>query len=556
MSTINYLARKKFVNAFIGTTPLRYREYDAAREQAPVPNMNTVVMPMLAADADDTQEQIWFSRLIDEVYFRLPELRRDMSKYAHNLQTRKKAGKDTTNLDMIYGDVLRHRAQQVRHGILMGADEISADAFRDLVTAPVDDPRVQAWNTIITKAREANGFITHDFGLEMSMNDEARALYKKLERSIGNALTASDCSPEKNFHIVQQAIRILFDENEEDSDANGESEASGDGENQGEGQGEAGEGSGSEGEGEGSEGDKSDGKKGKAEWGRTDRANALHDITENKSFEVPDTRESLKPLPVVVKRGFGKDTHANRVADVIRRSTFKLSHKVSTLLRVFSAARYRGGHKTGKINKRALATIPSGNERVFRKKEQKDVLDTAVTLLVDSSGSMGGSKYSNAVAATTALADVLNNLHIPVSILGFTADYDGRQKCIMYEHALHGRPVSIEALRDSMCDRHVDLNGNADGEALMYAYEQLRHQKQKRKILIVLSDGQPADGTNPRVMLKTVTQDIEKSGRVELYGIGIEDSSVNYFYSNSKVIRDAAQIEETLLSLLKQSIIK
>ena len=73
------------------------------------------------------------------------------------------------------------------------------------------------------------------------------------------------------------------------------------------------------------------------------------------------------------------------------------------------------------------------------------------------------------------------------------------------------------------------LKENVDGEALSWSYNRLIKRQEKRKILIVISDGAPVDDStlsvNPGNYLEKNLRDtiaqIEKNKNVELLAIGI-----------------------------------
>ena len=146
------------------------------------------------------------------------------------------------------------------------------------------------------------------------------------------------------------------------------------------------------------------------------------------------------------------------------------------------------------------------------------------------------------------LCNVLQSIGVPHSVLGFT---HGWEDSIIYEHKNFNEKVDILS---SMCSNDVDLVGNSDGNSLLYAADKLMQQKQKRKVMIVLSDGQPVDGKSPVALLKKVASDLDNSKYIDLYSIGIETSSVKHFYKNTSVIKDATQLEGALLTLLKQTL--
>jgi hypothetical protein len=79
---------------------------------------------------------------------------------------------------------------------------------------------------------------------------------------------------------------------------------------------------------------------------------------------------------------------------------------------------------------------------------------------------------------------------------------------------------------------------------------------EKRKLLIVLSDGQPAAhrGSGIHGFTKKVVKEIEKEGVVDIYGLGIISSAVKQFYKNHTVISDSSELEKALLGVLKQKL--
>jgi len=104
------------------------------------------------------------------------------------------------------------------------------------------------------------------------------------------------------------------------------------------------------------------------------------------------------------------------------------------------------------------------------------------------------------------------------------------------------------------------MDSNADGDFLLWAYGELMKQKAQRRILFVLSDGQPAATDNHGnwdidAYTKKVATDITKTGLIEIYGIGIEDETVEHFYKDHCVIKNSNELEEKLLTVLRNKII-
>jgi cobalamin biosynthesis protein CobT len=103
-----------------------------------------------------------------------------------------------------------------------------------------------------------------------------------------------------------------------------------------------------------------------------------------------------------------------------------------------------------------------------------------------------------------------------------------------------------------MCRKYLSAiaysaNGNnADGEALMWAYQDIMKRHESRKIIIVFSDGKPAVTTTHgygEQYLSEVVRTIGKT-RVELLGIGIMSDDVEEYYPKYVVTRNLNEFAE------------
>ena len=246
-----------------------------------------------------------------------------------------------------------------------------------------------------------------------------------------------------------------------------------------------------------------------------------------------------------------KDSHANGMANTLRR-----------ILQVQSQAYYINNQKKGKLSTKnayrlLIPQVGDGewNTRVFRKKVESDVLDAAVTILVDCSGSMRGPKYVNAIDSAILLNSALSQrLHIPVEVLGFTDP--ARQTYLVAKQ--FDEKVSDNHILNAFGVFSHRMSNNADGEAILWAYHRLRPRKEKRKVLIVLSDGSPCGGPGGNIIdyTKAVIEQIEQSEDVHIVGIGIEDDSVRSFYSRTVVINDSNELSEKLLEVCRRDLFK
>ena len=94
---------------------------------------------------------------------------------------------------------------------------------------------------------------------------------------------------------------------------------------------------------------------------------------------------------------------------------------------------------------------------------------------------------------------------------------------------------------------------------MIWANNRLKNRQEKRKILIVISDGAPVDDSTLSVNpgnyleknLRDIISQIESKKEVELIAIGI-GHDVSRYYSKAVTIMDVDQLGEVLLNELSE----
>jgi len=235
----------------------------------------------------------------------------------------------------------------------------------------------------------------------------------------------------------------------------------------------------------------------------------------------------------------------------------KLSSKVSRLFQARSQRLIEHNRKVGRLDKRDLYRIPNGDKDVFtRKVDRLDTQDTAIYLLTDASGSMLGEKYPATSVAVALLTEAMKPLKIPVKIAAFTerriSGGDQLEHYVIKEFSEHRTRAQII---EDYTRLYTKCNQNADGDSLLLAYREIMARKERRKIIIVLSDGKPCcdKAGDAASFLRDVIKMIGTSA--ELYGIGILDSSVSEFYPENTVLRNIGDLEECLLRVVKSKLL-
>lgn len=207
------------------------------------------------------------------------------------------------------------------------------------------------------------------------------------------------------------------------------------------------------------------------------------------------------------------------------------------------------GEEEGRIDGRRLAQLVSSptERRLFYQERQRPVADCVVSILIDCSGSMRHQIEPIAMLAD-CLIRALDMIGASSELLGFTTNtwnggkpykewmrqgrspYPGRlnESChLVFKEAKRGWR---RARRDVAALLKGDLfREGIDGEAVDWACNRLLACTESRKILIVISDGSPADSatnlTNDAYYLDNHLKEVlarrERQGEVDIFGLGV-----------------------------------
>jgi cobalamin biosynthesis protein CobT len=210
------------------------------------------------------------------------------------------------------------------------------------------------------------------------------------------------------------------------------------------------------------------------------------------------------------------------------------------------------GRQDGRLDNRRLVQAVRGNHNVFKLRTERAEMDTALTVLIDLSGSMGGDKCQLASQCAIAISEALERTSVQYEVLGFSATtgwLNGIQPPARY--GSRWEPIDMfifKAFHERLFEAKGALaaitecagGNNVDGESLQYAWSRLSQRPEKRKVMIVLSDGSPAAETSFNTShlgmhLRSVIANL-KDAKCELIGIGILDDSVEAFYDKHVVV--------------------
>lgn len=162
----------------------------------------------------------------------------------------------------------------------------------------------------------------------------------------------------------------------------------------------------------------------------------------------------------------------------------------------------------------------------------KDKSNMAVIIAIDESGSMYGPNIERAKEAAINLVEIFGRLGIPTYVMGYTADTRGAD--VVHYHYTDWNNRKED--RYKLTSIYADCN-NFDGYSIRYASNVLNMRPEIHKVMIVISDGQPACQAYTRATGYSDTKDAIREargkGQVVLgVAIGSDEEVLQKMYGN------------------------
>ena len=232
-------------------------------------------------------------------------------------------------------------------------------------------------------------------------------------------------------------------------------------------------------------------------------------------------------------------------ANVLKRKVEKIFHNMQKpILR---------GRRTGQLDAAMAYKLAMNQMDCFMKKGEVSEFDGCAYFLADNSGSMQGNRQENCCKALSKIEHAFQDV-MPLKIVAFNAD-----DCYLVRHQVlknWSEKVSSNGSYNFLTHCYAN-GGNKDGYSIRVATEELLHRPERKKILIVLSDGLPSayeknDGE------KDVNDAVRKARKAGISVISIffgDDSERSTFvkmYEKNCIITEPEGIDAELVRLMKR----
>lgn len=288
-----------------------------------------------------------------------------------------------------------------------------------------------------------------------------------------------------------------------------------------------------------------------------ERLRELNEAAQNISYGNIHDGVSIR-----INRIASVDEELKEQYDAVAAPLINISRQLQkSLVRQLKESR-RGGKQTGLIMGRRLDThaLCRNDGKVFyRNRLPNEIPELAVTLLLDESGSMRScDRCTYARAAAVILYDFCRSLGIPVMVYGHSTGYSEDGDTVeLYSYA------EFESFDQDDKYRLMDIksrSNNRDGAALRFAADRLSKRSETVKLLILVSDGQPADsgysGSAAEEDLRGIKQEYQRKGVLFVAAaIGEDKPNIERIYGDSFMdISDLNQMPIKLTSVVKRHI--
>ena len=236
----------------------------------------------------------------------------------------------------------------------------------------------------------------------------------------------------------------------------------------------------------------------------------------------------------------------------------KLKQELVKILKIKYQDRRNVRH--GQIDARALWKLRCREDNFFEQRNKRNKSSVAIYLLIDNSGSMQNAKKSIAARYAAAIIEEAFAEFASCKIAMFASGADVTHWIIKEFDKKERFNASFNSLN---CV--TPTGGNKDGYSIRIAVEELRKRPERKKFLIVLSDGLPSDYPSADAGQEDVRQAVHAARKQQIEVIPImfgskffQEASLPAFqrmYEKNIITSSVEHITEDLARLFKKLVI-
>jgi cobalamin biosynthesis protein CobT len=234
---------------------------------------------------------------------------------------------------------------------------------------------------------------------------------------------------------------------------------------------------------------------------------------------------------------------------------------LSRLLRTLDFVGWSTHEESGRLDRRALTRYASGSANIFSRRDIKEAEKSAVSVLIDCSGSMDGRRIRIAEEIAVHLSRLLNRAKVPFAINGFHNDKQTSEQVGGGDWITTSTPTFIPFKRWGEAYGRViaklgsisecAIGGTPDYSAIYNAIEDISKRSESRKILFILTDAEGYSIEHMRHLQK-----FADTCGVTIVAIGIGNTDVTRCFTNSSNVINLSDLASTTFNSLLKTVEK
>lgn len=243
--------------------------------------------------------------------------------------------------------------------------------------------------------------------------------------------------------------------------------------------------------------------------------------------------------------GYLKD-EVSHLIELTRQDTTFLRSRMRALIRAMNETAVHHGVRKGYTLSERMFTdskiaLREGRmpDRAYQVTDDRIDTSFAASVVLDQSGSMY-SQVPWAIQALTALTDSLSYLGCPVQVIGFQERYSHERVVpVAGAHRHHGVKINVfKGFNESFPVCKARLAGLMTGggtplaDGIQYGWEGLRTRREKRRVMFVITDGEPNDG-HEEVMRWQIRNARREGILIVGVGVGYDARYVNNVFDDA-----------------------
>jgi len=240
----------------------------------------------------------------------------------------------------------------------------------------------------------------------------------------------------------------------------------------------------------------------------------------------------------------------SKLVNSIELLTKDLTRQIKNI-KTYNSGGKLSGLKSGRLDTKRLYLYKQTDMLFYNNKYKLKEMDLAFGIILDESGSMSGEGIENGKITMILLHEVLKSLNINHCIIGHNSS--SYHQCNIHKYQPFKEDKNYTLLKCKNLINIEDRGCNCDSGALYYMQKELNRVKNKDKICIIFSDGEPTRCSDSE--LKDQVKRMEKRG-IRVIGIGINFENIKAYYPHHANGRNLKEMLDIVTDILKEYVLE